>query len=117
VIALLAAGVASLIAFALIERRVANPMFRLPLFRIVGRDLLPAADLGAVSQRPARGVRVRDRRLPGRRGGLVLTRSPSVRAARRRTIEWGRALGFAPIRADRRLAFGGLRARGRPALE
>src|ERR1039457_1303299 len=34
VIALLVCGVASLIAFALIERRVANPMFRLPLFRI-----------------------------------------------------------------------------------
>jgi len=34
VIALLAAGVASLIAFAVIEGRVANPMFRLPLFRI-----------------------------------------------------------------------------------
>ncbi len=34
VIALLSAGVASLIAFALIERRVANPMFRLPLFKI-----------------------------------------------------------------------------------
>jgi MFS family permease len=34
VIALLAAGVASLAAFAVIERRVANPMFRLPLFRI-----------------------------------------------------------------------------------
>ena len=34
VIALLAAGVASLIAFVVIESRVANPMFRLPLFRI-----------------------------------------------------------------------------------
>ena len=34
VIALLAAGVASLIAFLTIERRVENPMFRLPLFRI-----------------------------------------------------------------------------------
>jgi MFS family permease len=34
VIALLAAGVASLLAFAVIERRVADPMFRLPLFRI-----------------------------------------------------------------------------------
>ena len=34
VIALLAAGVASLLAFGVIERRVANPMFRLPLFRI-----------------------------------------------------------------------------------
>jgi MFS family permease len=34
VIALLGAGVASLVAFALVERRVANPMFRLPLFRI-----------------------------------------------------------------------------------
>jgi MFS family permease len=34
VIALLSGGAASLVAFALIERRVANPMFRLPLFRI-----------------------------------------------------------------------------------
>ena len=34
VIALLAIGVASLIAFAVIEGRVENPMFRLPLFRI-----------------------------------------------------------------------------------
>jgi MFS family permease len=34
VIALLAAGVASLLAFAVIERRVADPMFRLPLFGI-----------------------------------------------------------------------------------
>src|SRR5271167_4395034 len=34
VIALLAGGAASLVAFALIERRVADPMFRLPLFRI-----------------------------------------------------------------------------------
>ncbi len=34
VLALLGAGVASLVAFALIEWRVADPMFRLPLFRI-----------------------------------------------------------------------------------
>ncbi len=34
VLALLGAGAASLVAFALIERRVADPMFRLPLFRI-----------------------------------------------------------------------------------
>jgi len=34
VLALLAAGVACLAAFAAIERRVAEPMFRLPLFRI-----------------------------------------------------------------------------------
>ena len=34
VIALLASGVVSLAAFAAIERRVENPMFRLPLFRI-----------------------------------------------------------------------------------
>ncbi|MEA2141116.1 MAG: hypothetical protein QOC91_1215 [Solirubrobacteraceae bacterium] len=34
VIALLGAGVASLIAFVMIEGRVENPMFRLPLFRI-----------------------------------------------------------------------------------
>ncbi|HWF32758.1 MAG TPA: MFS transporter, partial [Solirubrobacteraceae bacterium] len=34
VLALLAAGVASLIAFLVIEGRVENPMFRLPLFRI-----------------------------------------------------------------------------------
>jgi MFS family permease len=34
VIALLGAGVASLVAFVVIERRVAEPMFRLPLFRI-----------------------------------------------------------------------------------
>jgi MFS family permease len=34
VIALLAAGVAFLAAFGVIERRAANPMFRLPLFRI-----------------------------------------------------------------------------------
>jgi MFS family permease len=34
VIALLAAGAAFLVAFAVIERRVAEPMFRLPLFRI-----------------------------------------------------------------------------------
>jgi MFS family permease len=34
VIALLGAGAACLVAFALVERRVANPMFRLPLFRI-----------------------------------------------------------------------------------
>ena len=31
---LLASGVASLIAFVLIERRVTDPMFRLPLFKI-----------------------------------------------------------------------------------
>ena len=34
VLALLAAGVAFLVAFAVIERRVSDPMFRLPLFRI-----------------------------------------------------------------------------------
>jgi MFS family permease len=34
VIALLACGIASLAAFLAIERRVSNPMFRLPLFRI-----------------------------------------------------------------------------------
>jgi MFS family permease len=34
VIALLGAGIASLAAFAVIERRVEEPMFRLPLFRI-----------------------------------------------------------------------------------
>ena len=34
VIALLCAGVASLVAFVVIEGRVENPMFRLPLFRI-----------------------------------------------------------------------------------
>ncbi len=34
VIALLSGGMASLVAFVLIERRVENPMFRLPLFRI-----------------------------------------------------------------------------------
>ncbi|MGD0197087.1 MAG: MFS transporter [Solirubrobacteraceae bacterium] len=34
VIALLASGVACLVAFAVIESRVADPMFRLPLFRI-----------------------------------------------------------------------------------
>jgi MFS family permease len=34
VLALLGSGVACLTAFALIERRVSNPMFRLPLFRI-----------------------------------------------------------------------------------
>jgi MFS family permease len=34
VIVLITAGLASLVAFALIERRVANPMFRLPLFHI-----------------------------------------------------------------------------------
>jgi MFS family permease len=34
VIALLASGAACLVAFALIERRVPDPMFRLPLFRI-----------------------------------------------------------------------------------
>jgi MFS family permease len=34
VIALLVCGVASLVAFVVVERRVANPMFRLPLFRI-----------------------------------------------------------------------------------
>ena len=34
VLVLLGAGVLSLLAFAAIERRVANPMFRLPLFRI-----------------------------------------------------------------------------------
>ena len=34
VIALLSCGVASLIAFAVVEQRVKNPMFRLPLFRI-----------------------------------------------------------------------------------
>ena len=33
-IALLGAGALSLVAFAVIERRVADPMFRLPLFRI-----------------------------------------------------------------------------------
>jgi MFS family permease len=34
VIALLGVGLVSLVAFALVERRVAEPMFRLPLFRI-----------------------------------------------------------------------------------
>jgi MFS family permease len=34
VLALLAAGIATLIAFAVIEARIENPMFRLPLFRI-----------------------------------------------------------------------------------
>ena len=34
VLALLAAGIATLIAFAAIEARIENPMFRLPLFRI-----------------------------------------------------------------------------------
>jgi MFS family permease len=34
VLLLLGGGVASLVAFAIIERRVENPMFRLPLFRI-----------------------------------------------------------------------------------
>src|SRR6185295_4806809 len=34
VIALLAGSITSLVAFAVIERRVAEPMFRLPLFRI-----------------------------------------------------------------------------------
>jgi MFS family permease len=34
VLVLIGCGVVSLIAFALIERRAANPMFRLPLFRI-----------------------------------------------------------------------------------
>jgi MFS family permease len=34
VLALLGAGAACLVAFALVERRVAEPMFRLPLFRI-----------------------------------------------------------------------------------
>ncbi len=34
VLALLGAGIASLVAFVAIERRVENPMFRLPLFRI-----------------------------------------------------------------------------------
>ncbi len=34
VLGLLGAGLASLVAFAMIERRVADPMFRLPLFRI-----------------------------------------------------------------------------------
>jgi MFS family permease len=34
VLGLLASGIASLIAFAVIEARVENPMFRLPLFRI-----------------------------------------------------------------------------------
>ncbi len=34
VLALLAGAVASLVAFAVVERRVADPMFRLPLFRI-----------------------------------------------------------------------------------
>src|SRR5581483_10493343 len=34
VIGLLAAGVASLILFVFVERRVKEPMFRLPLFRI-----------------------------------------------------------------------------------
>jgi MFS family permease len=34
VVALLATGVAFLIAFAVVERRVTDPMFRLPLFRI-----------------------------------------------------------------------------------
>ena len=34
VLALLAASIASLVAFAMIERRVEEPMFRLPLFRI-----------------------------------------------------------------------------------
>jgi MFS family permease len=34
VLVLFAAGIASLTAFAMVERRVADPMFRLPLFRI-----------------------------------------------------------------------------------
>ena len=34
VLGLVGAGLASLVAFAMVERRVADPMFRLPLFRI-----------------------------------------------------------------------------------
>ena len=38
---------------------------------LTGRGVLPAPDLGAVPQRAARGVHVRDHRLPGRRRRLA----------------------------------------------
>ena len=43
---------------------------------VTGRAFFPAADLGSVPRGPARGVRVRDHRLPGRRGGVRAARRP-----------------------------------------
>ena len=52
--------------------------------------VLPAADLGPVPRRPARRVRIRDRRLPGRRGCLADARRPLPRDRR------GRPAGACP---------------------
>ena len=52
VLLLLGGGVASLVAFAIIERRVENPMFRLPLFRI--RAFTLRHDLDVPRRRRAR---------------------------------------------------------------
>ena len=49
---------------------------------ITGRLVLPAPDLRPVPHRAARGVRVRDRRLPDRRGGVAHARR-ALRARRR----------------------------------
>ena len=51
--------------------------------------VLPAADLGAVPQRPARGVRVRDRRVSGRRGRVVVA-GTALRRRRRCCARRGR---------------------------
>ena len=53
VIALLATGVVLLAAFALVERRVRDPMFRLPLFRIRAFTVRDALD---ASSRPSRAA-------------------------------------------------------------
>ncbi len=51
---------------------------------LTGRTLLSAADLRAVQHGPARGVRLRDRRLPDRRGRVAdAGRQVSLRAVRR----------------------------------
>ena len=47
-----------------------------------GRSFFPRADLGAVPERTPRGVRVRDRRLPDRRGRVVVA-GTAVRRRRR----------------------------------
>ena len=44
---------------------------------LAGPLLLPAPDLGAVPERPARGVRVRHHRLPGGRRGVAHARRPA----------------------------------------
>ena len=74
-------------------------------------QLLPAADLGAVSLRPSRDVRVCDRRLPDRRGRLADAR---WKVPLRRTAADGRSGAGVAAGARSRLAqrrFGGAQTR------